>query len=240
MTNAPWRMARFQILRPFWKTGCRSRMAREQNVILRTARRWVRRYRREGLAGLAPKNVTTELSETFPPTSSNLSKDWPSPSRACPWRRSIAKWWRPPRSGENLPRLSRCLQRDRRAGTGPADPGPRGLQAYSDPFDLVYRREAEAPNAIWQADHSELDIWMLARTERPKALADDHPRRLQPRRRRLVPLLSGSLSDSDCAGLPPGDLAEGAASLACLRHPPDSLYRPRQRFHLPAPRAGGG
>jgi transposase InsO family protein len=34
----------------------------------------------------------------------------------------------------------------------------QGSKAYSDQFDLVYRREAEAPNAIWQADHTLLDI----------------------------------------------------------------------------------
>ena len=33
-----------------------------------------------------------------------------------------------------------------------------GTNSYSDRFDLVHRREAEAPNAIWQADHSELDV----------------------------------------------------------------------------------
>jgi putative transposase len=33
-----------------------------------------------------------------------------------------------------------------------------GSKAYSASFDLVHRREANAPNAIWQADHTELDI----------------------------------------------------------------------------------
>jgi len=33
-----------------------------------------------------------------------------------------------------------------------------GTKAYGDRFELVHRREAKAPNAIWQADHSELDI----------------------------------------------------------------------------------
>ncbi len=33
-----------------------------------------------------------------------------------------------------------------------------GGKAYSDSYDLVHRREASRPNAVWQADHSELDI----------------------------------------------------------------------------------
>jgi putative transposase len=65
-------LARFQILRPFLEDGVPlARVAREQNVILRTARRWVRRYRREGLAGLARKersdraqrNLSTDLQQ---------------------------------------------------------------------------------------------------------------------------------------------------------------------------------
>ena len=39
-----------------------------------------------------------------------------------------------------------------------------GSKAYSDRFDLVHRHEADAPNAIWQADHTELDI--LVKDER--------------------------------------------------------------------------
>jgi transposase InsO family protein len=33
-----------------------------------------------------------------------------------------------------------------------------GSKAYSESFDLVRRHEADAPNASWQADHTELDI----------------------------------------------------------------------------------
>ena len=53
-----------------------------------------------------------------------------------------------------------------------------GSKAYSESFDLVHRREADAPNAIWQADHSELDILVKDTDGTAPALADDHPRRL--------------------------------------------------------------
>jgi hypothetical protein len=33
-----------------------------------------------------------------------------------------------------------------------------GTKAYSEAFELVIRREADAPNAFWQADHTPLDI----------------------------------------------------------------------------------
>ena len=42
-----------------------------------------------------------------------------------------------------------------------------GASEYSNSFDLIHRREADAPNAIWQADHTELDI--LIRDEKGEA-----------------------------------------------------------------------
>jgi putative transposase len=35
-----------------------------------------------------------------------------------------------------------------------------GAKSYSETYDLVHRTEAEAPNAIWQADHTQLDIFV--------------------------------------------------------------------------------
>ena len=34
-------------------------------------------------------------------------------------------------------------------------------KVYSETFDLVHRREASRPNAIWQADHAQLNILIL-------------------------------------------------------------------------------
>jgi putative transposase len=35
-----------------------------------------------------------------------------------------------------------------------------GSKTYRITYDLLYRHEAEKPNAIWQADHTLLDIWV--------------------------------------------------------------------------------
>src|SRR4051812_29706459 len=49
-------LGRFQLVRPFLEEGIPlARVARERGIILRTLQRWVVRYRREGLAGLARK-----------------------------------------------------------------------------------------------------------------------------------------------------------------------------------------
>jgi len=42
-----------------------------------------------------------------------------------------------------------------------------GMKAYSESYDLVHRVESEASNAVWQADHTELDI--LVTDERDNA-----------------------------------------------------------------------
>jgi putative transposase len=57
----------------------------------------------------------------------------------------------------------------------------QGGKAYSESFDLVYRREASKPNAIWQADHAQLDILLLrddGATARPwlTVVIDDYSR----------------------------------------------------------------
>jgi putative transposase len=37
----------------------------------------------------------------------------------------------------------------------------QGSKAYGDTFELIHRREAQGPNAIWQADHTPLDIFLV-------------------------------------------------------------------------------
>src|SRR5207237_1304264 len=56
-----------------------------------------------------------------------------------------------------------------------------GTKAYSDSFDLVHRREADGPNVIWQADHSELDILVKDEQGKPRKpwltiILDDYSR----------------------------------------------------------------
>lgn len=58
-----------------------------------------------------------------------------------------------------------------------------GAAAYRDRFELIHRHRGERPNAIWQVDHTELDILVLdaaGRTVRPwlTIVVDDHSRAL--------------------------------------------------------------
>jgi putative transposase len=57
----------------------------------------------------------------------------------------------------------------------------QGSKAYHQRFDLLHRREAEAPNAMWQADHCWLDILLVCEGQAPAKpcltiILDDHSR----------------------------------------------------------------
>jgi len=56
-----------------------------------------------------------------------------------------------------------------------------GDKRYRETFDLIHRREAEGPNNIWQADHTELDLWVIDPSGLPArpwltVIEDDHSR----------------------------------------------------------------
>jgi putative transposase len=56
-----------------------------------------------------------------------------------------------------------------------------GSAAYRKEFDLLYRREATHANAMWQADHTLLDVWLLDEEGKPTkpylaAIEDDYSR----------------------------------------------------------------
>jgi hypothetical protein len=43
----------------------------------------------------------------------------------------------------------------------------QGTAAYRDTYELAWRHRVERPNAIWQADHTELDILVLDANLKP-------------------------------------------------------------------------
>ncbi len=42
-----------------------------------------------------------------------------------------------------------------------------GAKRYAEVFELVYRRQAARPNEIWQADHTQLDLWVVTPAGQP-------------------------------------------------------------------------
>jgi putative transposase len=154
-------MGRYHFLRPTLEEQIPlTQVARDAGVPMRTARRWLAAYRRDGLVGLArrpradraqPRGVSDDLCHVI----EGLALQRP--------RRPLTAIHRlvadvADRQGWPVPSY-----RQVRAIVARLDPalvtlahdGPR---AYAETYDLLYRRTARHPNEIWQADHTPLPI----------------------------------------------------------------------------------
>jgi putative transposase len=153
---------RFELLRRALEEGIPlARVAREQGIALRTARRWAGRYRREGLAGLARKGRSDRgkrlLSDTLRQGIEGFALKSPPLSAASIHREAVTL---AERLEETPPSYSTVYAVIRELDPGLVTLAHEGTKAYTEAFDLVHRHEAAAPNAVWQADHTELDIWL--------------------------------------------------------------------------------
>src|SRR5262249_15792333 len=138
------------------------RIVEEKGLNLRTIRRWVHRYRKMGLAGLCRKVRADKngrrMSQDLKKIVEGFALQKPRRSAATIHRKAVGA---AKQLGEATPSY-RTVHRL----IGELDPGlltlaHEGAKAYSESFDLIHRTEAEGPNAIWQADHTELDIWII-------------------------------------------------------------------------------
>lgn len=155
---------RYRLLRPHLEQGQPLRIsAEEAGVTLRTAQRWVAAYRRSGLAALARKGradagkrrvVSQDLTRIIEGLA--LQKP-PLPLAAlCRQVRRIAE-----ARGEKGPSYATVFDIVRSLPDDLVVLAHRGAKAYGETYELVHRREAEGPNAIWQADHTPLDILLI-------------------------------------------------------------------------------
>ena len=136
---------------------------------LRTAQRWVRRYRMEGIAGLVRKSRADKNQPRCAPSLrqiiEGLALQKPRPSVATVYRKAVEV---AEKLGERPPSYSLVYELIRKLDPALLTMAHEGTKAYSDRFELVYRREAEAPNAIWQADHTEFDILVKDDESKPR------------------------------------------------------------------------
>jgi len=163
-------MARFQVLRPFLEGQVElTAIAREHPLSLRTLRRWVQRYDTEGLAGLVRQRRTDRgrprrLSPALHQCVEGLALQTPPLSVAVIHRQicglALQHQLRPPS-------YSLIYAIVRQLPTALTTLAHQGSKAYRQRFDLLHRREAEGPNAIWQADHCLLDILVLRDGQAP-------------------------------------------------------------------------
>jgi putative transposase len=153
---------RYHMLRPHLEQNLPlARVAEEASVPFRTAQRWVSRYRQFGLAGLAragraDRGKRRRLSDDLCHLAEGLALQRPPLGPSAIYREvcrvADARGQRPPgyhtvySAIRAIPDNLETLALD-------------GDKAYRETYDLLYRREAEGPNQIWQADHTQLDLW---------------------------------------------------------------------------------
>ncbi|NKD56101.1 DDE-type integrase/transposase/recombinase [Haematospirillum sp. H4485] len=176
-------MRRFALLRPHLIEGAPLRAtACAAGLPIRTAQRWTTRYRRFGLAGLirarradaGQRKTHAEIVEAV----ETLALQKPRLSAAAIHRRVSAQAKAANYSPPSYAAVHAILCS--------LDPGlltlaHEGAAAYRDRFELIHRHQAEEPNAVWQVDHTQLDILALdanGANVRPwlTVVLDDHSR----------------------------------------------------------------
>jgi len=155
-------MARFAVLQPYLEHDVPlAQAARHAGVALRTAERWLFRYRADGLAGLVRPVRGDAGKRKLPggllPLVEGLALRRPRPSVMAIHREigNIAR-------ERDIAAPSYATVHAIRA----LDPAlvtlaQEGPAAFRDCYELIHRHRAEAPNALWQADHTALDILIL-------------------------------------------------------------------------------
>jgi putative transposase len=154
-------LERFHIIRPFLEEGVPlPTLARHHALSLRTARRWVQLYRAGGLVALgrkrrADKGARRALPPPLTQVVEALALQKPEPSVATIHRKVAAI---ATEQGLHVPSYDVVHDIVQQIDPALVTLAHEGSKIYSDTFELLYRREADAPNAIWQADHTLLDM----------------------------------------------------------------------------------
>lgn len=234
-------LGRFAVVRSHLQDGVAlSAAAAQAGMSARTARRWLARYRSGGLAALARPSrsdrgrrrtpaVLVELIE-------GLALQRPAPPIAFTHRRVVdvarEHGWTAP-SYAAVHAVLRAL-----------DPGlvvlaHDGPVRYRERFELVYRREASAPNEIWQADHTQLDILIIdehGRAVRPwlTVIEDDHSRAIAG----YVVFVRAPSALQTALALRQAIWRKSAPRMGGMRHPGDPVLRSRLGLHQPPHRRG--
>jgi putative transposase len=176
-------MARWQVLRPHIEDGVPLvRLAGHGGVAGRTLQRWAPRYRADGLAGLARCERADRGARRFPQELQllieGLALKRPPPSIATIHRdvTAVAR-----QHGWPVPGYATVHDVVRRLDPALAVLAHDGTKRYEELYDLGYRREASKPNEIWQADHTQLDLWVITPSGQPARpwltiIEDDHSR----------------------------------------------------------------
>lgn len=155
---------RFRLLQPHLEQDQPLRaVALAAGIPYRTAHRWLAQYRLFGLVALARKTrgdrgerraVSAKVKEVI----EGLALQKP-PLPIAALSRQVRRLAQD--LGEVAPSYSVVYDIVRRLPADLVTLAHEGAKAYSQAFELIVRREADEPNAIWQADHTPLDILLI-------------------------------------------------------------------------------
>ena len=155
---------KYKIIKPLLEQGISLKLISEShNISLRTLQRWCKSYKNQGLIGLknqqrSDKGKYRNISEKILHLIEGLALKSPRASVAVIYDQTnkLAQILNEPKISystitriiNNLPKSLRVLAHE-------------GDKAYEDAFELLYMREANYSNEIWQADHTLLDIYLI-------------------------------------------------------------------------------
>ena len=160
-------LERFRLLQPHFEQNRPLRsVADEAGIPYRTGQRWVARYQQFGLGALTRKRRADSgghrvISARFRKIIEGLALQKPPLpiSALARQARLLAK-----DSDEPAPKYWVIYDIVRQLPADLLTLAHQGTKAYSETFDLVDRREASGPNAIWQGDHLHSTFYLSVRT----------------------------------------------------------------------------
>jgi putative transposase len=175
-------LARFRLLQPHLEQDIPlARIAAECGIAERTLRRWLAAWRTHAIGGLervrrSDAGVTRRLAPEIEALVRSLATRRPRPTAAAIHRRVQAE-----ATARGLAAPSYSVVAGIVRGIEPARiAAATDAAAYRDRHELVHRRDADAANAMWQADHTMLDILVIedGKPVRPwlTVVMDDHSR----------------------------------------------------------------
>src|SRR5680860_1586639 len=162
---------KFQILRPHLEEKVPlSKLEKIHGISSSTLKRWSRNYKESGLTGLerkqrADKGERRLISRELEKLVEALRLARPSSTIAAIHRKvaGIAK-----ERGSVSPSYRVVRHIAQRVDPALLLLAHEGNKVYEQKYELIYRREASAPNEMWQADHTPLDIVLIDESGNPK------------------------------------------------------------------------
>jgi putative transposase len=155
---------RYELLRPCLEGGVsQAEVARREGISLKNIQRWVGRYRREGLLGLARRQR------------SDVGKRRGIPDECVDLIEGLALQ-RPQRSAASIHRQVEAIAKSQGwpslsygrvyAIIAEVDPelmtlAHEGSRQYQEKYDVLCVHEVSRANERWQADHCWLNIWLI-------------------------------------------------------------------------------